>query len=101
MPRRTTRWRVQKQESAEANLGSAAAAIAKAQAALEQQQAAVSMAEENLRNATIVSPIDGVVLSRDSEVGTAVSSILLVGSSATLDHDRRRSERSLRERQSG
>lgn len=38
------------------------------------------MAEENLRNATI----DGIVLSRDSEVGDAVSSILLLGSSATL-----------------
>ena len=72
-----------KQESAEANLGTANAAISKAQAALEQQQAAVAEAEENLRNATIVSPIDGVVLSRDSEVGTAVSSILQVGSSAT------------------
>jgi HlyD family secretion protein len=75
---------VQKQESAKANLGSAAAAIAKAEAALEQQQAVVSIAEENLRNATIVSPIDGVVLSRDREVGDAVSSILLLGSSATL-----------------
>jgi HlyD family secretion protein len=75
---------VQKQESAKANLASAAAAIAKAQAALEQQQATVSIAEENLRNATIVSPIDGIVLSRDSEVGDAVSSILLLGSSATL-----------------
>ena len=72
-----------KQESAQANLGSATAAIARTQAALEQQQAAVAEAEENLRNATIVSPIDGVVLSRDSEVGTAVSSILQVGSSAT------------------
>ena len=75
---------VQKQESAKANLGSASAAIAKAQASLEQQQATVSIAEENLRNATIVSPIDGIVLSRDSEVGDAVSSILLLGSSATL-----------------
>jgi HlyD family secretion protein len=73
----------QKQESAQANMGSAAAAISRAKAALEQQQATVSMAEENLRNATIVSPIDGVVLSRDSEVGTAVSSILIAGSSAT------------------
>jgi HlyD family secretion protein len=44
----------------------------------------VSIAEENLRNATIVSPIDGIVLSRDSEVGTAVSSILVLGSGATL-----------------
>jgi HlyD family secretion protein len=75
---------VQKQESAVANLGSAAAAISKAQASLEQQQAALSEAQENLRNATIVSPMDGVVLSRDSEIGTAVSSILVVGSSATL-----------------
>jgi HlyD family secretion protein len=72
-----------KKESAQANLGSAQAAITRSQAALEQQQAAVSESEENLRNATILSPIDGVVLSRDSEVGTAVSSILQVGSSAT------------------
>jgi len=74
----------QKQESAQANLASAKAGIAKSQAALEQQQAALDMSQENLRNATIVSPMDGVVLSRDSEVGTAVSSILVVGSSATL-----------------
>jgi len=72
-----------KKESAQANLGSAQAAITRSQAALEQQQAAVAESEENLRNATILSPIDGVVLSRDSEVGTAVSSILQVGSSAT------------------
>jgi HlyD family secretion protein len=75
---------VQKQESAKANLASAAAAISRAEAAYEQQQAVVSMAEENLRNATVISPIDGVVLSRDVEVGAAVSSILTVGSSATL-----------------
>lgn len=74
---------LQKQESSVANLASANATIGKAQAALEQQQAALSQAEENLRNATIVSPMDGVVLSRDSEIGTAVSSILVVGSSAT------------------
>jgi HlyD family secretion protein len=74
---------VQKQESAKANLGSAAAAIAKAQASLEQQQAAVSLAQQNLNYATIVSPIDGVVLSRDSELGDAVSSILVLGSAAT------------------
>ena len=74
---------VQKQESAKANLGSAAAAITKAQAALEQQQAAVALAQQNLDYATIVSPIDGVVLARDSEIGDAVSSILVLGSSAT------------------
>jgi HlyD family secretion protein len=33
---------------------------------------------------TIVAPISGIVLSRDVEVGDAVSSILVLGSSATL-----------------
>ena len=78
------RLAVQKQESAKANLATAAATIAKAQASLEQQRATVGQAEENIRNATIRAPIDGVVLSRDSEVGTAVSSILVLGSGATL-----------------
>jgi HlyD family secretion protein len=78
------RLAVQKQESARANLTTAAATIAKAQAGLEQQHAAVTQAEENIRNATIRSPIDGVVLSRDSEIGTAVSSILTMGSGASL-----------------
>ena len=41
-------------------------------------------AEEELTNATIRSPIKGVVLSRDVEVGSPVSSILNLGSSATL-----------------
>jgi HlyD family secretion protein len=41
-------------------------------------------AEEDLRNSTIVSPMDGLVLSRPVEVGDAVSSILVLGSQATL-----------------
>jgi HlyD family secretion protein len=41
-------------------------------------------ADEDLRYATITSPINGTVLSRDVEVGDAVSSILVLGSSATL-----------------
>jgi HlyD family secretion protein len=73
-----------KMNSARVNLQSATAAIAKAKAQYEQQAAVVARTEEDLRNATIVSPLDGVVLSRDAEVGTAVSSILVLGSSATL-----------------
>jgi HlyD family secretion protein len=73
-----------KMNSARVNIGSAKAAIGKAQAQYDQQAAVVSEAEDDIRNATIVSPIDGVVLSRDSEVGSAVSSILVLGSSATL-----------------
>ena len=73
-----------KKNSAIANLASAQAAITKAQAQYDEQNAVVARAEEDLRNATITSPIDGVVLSRDSEVGGAVSSILTMGSGATL-----------------
>jgi HlyD family secretion protein len=74
---------VNKQHSAQVNLASAKAAISKAEAQLEQQRAAVETAQEDLRNATIVSTMDGVVLARDSEVGDAVSSILAQGASAT------------------
>jgi HlyD family secretion protein len=73
-----------KQQQAEVNLGVTRAAVAKAQAAVEQARAALDQAQEDLRNATIVSPIDGVVLSRDREAGDAVSSILVMGSGATL-----------------
>ena len=75
---------VNRQQQATANLGVAKAAIAKAEAQIEQSQASLEQSEEDLRNATIVSPIDGVVLSRDREVGDAVSSILVMGSGATL-----------------
>ena len=37
-----------------------------------------------MRYTTIVAPMDGVVLSRDVEIGDAVSSILVLGSTATL-----------------
>jgi HlyD family secretion protein len=75
---------VNKQQQAEVNLGVTNAAIARAEAQVEQSRASLSQSEEDLRNATIVSPIDGVVLSRDREVGDAVSSILVMGSGATL-----------------
>jgi HlyD family secretion protein len=73
-----------RQKSAVVNVGVARAAVAKAEAQLEQAKAVVARAEEDLRNATILSPIDGVVLSRDREMGDAVSSILTMGSGATL-----------------
>jgi HlyD family secretion protein len=75
---------INRQQQAVVNLGVAKAAIAKSEAQVEQSQAALAQVEEDLRNATIVSPIDGVVLSRDREVGDAVSSILVMGSGATL-----------------
>lgn len=73
-----------KQVSAQANLTVSRADIAKAEAYVAQAKAALENAEEDLRNSTIVSPIEGLVLSRDVNVGDAVSSILVLGSQATL-----------------
>jgi HlyD family secretion protein len=72
-----------KQISAQANLTVSEADIAKAEAQVAQAQAALENAEEDLKNSTIVSPIKGLVLSRDVNVGDAVSSILVLGSQAT------------------
>jgi HlyD family secretion protein len=75
---------VQKQASAVRNVAVARADTAKAKAQVAQAQAALERADEDLRNSTIVSPMDGLVLSRNVEVGDAVSSILVLGSQATL-----------------
>src|ERR1700674_4759611 len=77
------RMALNKQASAQAALAVAHADIAKAEAQVAQSRAALDNAEEDLRNSTIVSPIDGLVLSRDVNVGDAVSSILILGSQAT------------------
>ncbi len=55
-----------------------------AQAQVAQAQASLKQLEDQLSYTTIVSPMDGVILSRDVEVGDAVSSILVLGSTATL-----------------
>jgi HlyD family secretion protein len=73
-----------KQMSAQRNLTVSRAEIAKADAQVAQAKASLENAEEDLRNSTIVSPIDGLVLSRDVSVGDGVSSILILGSQATL-----------------
>ena len=85
MPRRITNWRVNRQQSAIVNLGVAQGRHrARPKPSSNRRRRGSRSAEEDLRNATIVSPIDGVVLSRDREVGDAVSSILTMGSGATL-----------------
>ena len=73
-----------KQVSAQRNLVVSRAEIAKTEAQVAQAKAALENAEEDLRNSTLISPIDGLVLSRDVNVGDAVSSILVLGSQATL-----------------
>ena len=66
-----------KQRAAHSNVSVNEAEVARARATLER-------ADTDLRNSTIVSPMTGLVLSRDVEVGDAVSSILILGSQATL-----------------
>ncbi len=73
-----------KQMVALRNVAVTRAEMAKAKAQVAQAQAALDRAEEDLRNSTIISPMDGLVLSRDVQVGDAVSSILVLGSQATL-----------------
>jgi HlyD family secretion protein len=73
-----------KQSSATRNLAVSRAEITRAKAQVAQATAMLERAEEDLRNSTIVSPIDGLVLSRNVEVGNAVSSILVMGSQSTL-----------------
>jgi HlyD family secretion protein len=72
-----------KQMTALRNVSVSRAEVARAKAQVAQAQANLDRAEEDLRNSTIVSPMDGIVLSRDVEVGDAVSSILVLGSQAT------------------
>jgi HlyD family secretion protein len=60
------------------------AKIAQSQGQLAQDRANLKQLEEQLSYTDIESPLDGVVLSRDVEMGDAVSSILVLGSSATL-----------------
>jgi HlyD family secretion protein len=73
-----------RQMSAQRNVQVSKADVAEAEAQIAQAKAALDNANENLQYATITSPIDGEVLSRDVEVGDAVSSILILGSQATL-----------------
>lgn len=75
---------VNKQQLGKANEIVSSAKLRQAKAQVSQSHALLDQTEEQFRNSTILSPIDGTVLSRDVEVGDAVSSILVLGSSATL-----------------
>lgn len=73
-----------KQELLDATVQSAAAELEQARARVAAAKAALDRAEEFLKYATIRAPISGIVLTRPTEVGDAVSSILNMGSAATL-----------------
>jgi HlyD family secretion protein len=73
-----------KRDGARAQIGVDMAKLKQARAQVQQSQASLKQLEEQLSYTTIVAPMDGVVLSRDVEIGDAVSSILVLGSTATL-----------------
>lgn len=75
---------VNKQNVARAQFTVNKAKVAQATADVQRQRANLQQLKEQLSYTTVVAPIDGIILSRDVEIGDAVSSILVLGSSATL-----------------
>lgn len=73
-----------RRDSAKAQIGVDNAKLKQARAQVQQSQASLKQLEEQLSYTTIIAPMDGVILSRDVEIGDAVSSILVLGSTATL-----------------
>ena len=73
-----------KRDASRAQIGVDTAKLKQARAQVLQSQASLKQLEEQLSYTTIVAPMDGIVLSRDVEIGDAVSSILVLGSTATL-----------------
>ena len=72
-----------KRNVARAQISVDEAKLKQAEAQVQQARAGLAQLQEQLSYTTLVSPIDGVVLSRDVQVGDAVSSILVLGSTAT------------------
>lgn len=93
--------KLSEQSSASAGMASSQAAVEQSQAQLQQSQAAVqqnaaqvqqaqaalSLAEVNLSHTTITSPIDGVVVSRDVNVGQTVAASLSAPTLFTIAND--------------
>jgi len=73
-----------RRNNSQAQVGVDTARLKQARAQVQQAQSGLKQLEEQLSYTTIVAPMDGVILSRDVEIGAAVSSILVLGSTATL-----------------
>ncbi len=63
------------------------AQVQQAAAQVQQSQAALSLAEVNLSHTTITSPIDGIVVSRDVNVGQTVAASLSAPTLFTIAND--------------
>lgn len=74
-------------EQSQAQLQQAQAAVQQNAAQVQQAEAALSLAEVNLSHTTITSPIDGVVVSRDVNVGQTVAASLSAPTLFTIAND--------------
>lgn len=74
-------------QQAQAQAQSSQAQIQNAQAQVQQAEAALRLAEINLTHTTITSPIDGVVVSRDVDVGQTVAASLSAPTLFTIAND--------------
>ena len=74
-------------EQAQAQAQNAAAQVQNAAAQVKQAEAALQLAEINLSHTTITSPIDGVVVSRDVNVGQTVAASLSAPTLFTIAND--------------
>jgi HlyD family secretion protein len=74
-------------QQSQASVQQAQAQVVQSQAQVLQAEAALRLAEVNLAHATIVSPIDGVVVSRDVNVGQTVAASLSAPTLFTIAND--------------
>jgi len=74
-------------DQAKAQLQQAQAQVAQNTAQVKQAEAALSLAQVNLGHTTITSPIDGVVVSRDVNVGQTVAASLSAPTLFTIAND--------------
>ena len=74
-------------EQSQAQVQQSQAQVQQAAAQVQQAQAALSVAEVNLSHTTIASPIDGVVVSRDVNVGQTVAASLSAPTLFTIAND--------------
>lgn len=79
--------RASEMSSSTAGLAQAEAQVKQTQAQVKQSEASLKLAEVNLSHTTITSPIDGVVVSRNVDVGQTVAASLSAPTLFTIAND--------------
>jgi HlyD family secretion protein len=74
-------------QQSQAQVGQSQAQVQAAEAQVQQAAAALQLAEVNLAHTTITSPIDGIVVSRDVNVGQTVAASLSAPTLFTIAND--------------